>query len=80
MKKIRDDYEEANRKIEALESFREKYETAQKEISDRDEQIKELENSLAALEEEIKHVKAEAANLEKKYKTDSKDKEHMVIQ
>ena len=71
--------EQVSRKSQILQEYKEKFETLEKEFIERDNRVKDLNIRLKESEQEKNAIKAEAAALLKKAKSEATYKEHLVI-
>ena len=79
VKTLRAEREEAMRKIQLLQEFKDKYDQVDALISQKEEQIRDLEEKLASAEQEKNDIKIEAVNLVKKFKNDAVYKDNLVL-
>jgi len=78
IKKLRNDFEQASRKSQILQEYKDKFENIEKDSSEKEAKIKELNVKLKESEQERNAVKAEAAALVKKVKNETMYKENLV--
>jgi len=78
IKRLRNDYEQASRKSQILQEYKDKFEVIEKEAAEKESKIKELNIKLKESEQERNAIKAEASALINKAKNDATYKDNLV--
>ena len=78
IKRLRNDFEQASRKGQILQEYKDKFEAIEKENADKEAKIKELNIKLKESEQERNAIKAEASALVNKAKNEAIYKDNLV--